>query len=132
MKRVIVTLILALLPAACIDNGTPSYGPGYSQGGCRQYKSCATCTPVLGCGWCSMGTKGLCAEEPNACWGAGVPNFSWTWELAFCPATGDGGAEDGANTDGANTDGAPAATDGGLAGGGSDVPANGGDAISGA
>jgi hypothetical protein len=79
-----------------------------------------------------MGTKGLCAEEPNACWGAGVPNFSWTWELAFCPATGDGGAEDGANTDGANTDGAPAATDGGLAGGGSDVPANGGDAISGA
>ena len=87
-------LLFALLPAACIDdsgynNQGPSYGPVY----CGQFTSCATCTPVLGCGWCSMGSKGACVDQPNAC--AAAANFYWTWELDGCPGAGDAGAADG-------------------------------------
>jgi len=63
---------------------------------CGQFTSCDTCTPVLGCGWCSMGSKGACVDQPNAC--AGAANFYWTWELDGCPAAGagDGGPDAGA------------------------------------
>jgi hypothetical protein len=88
-----MTLLFALLPAACIDDGgynrSPSYGPVY----CGQFTSCGTCTPVLGCGWCSMGSKGACVDQPNAC--ADVTNFYWTWELDGCPGAGDAGAAAG-------------------------------------
>jgi hypothetical protein len=88
-----MALLFALLPAACIDDGgydpAPSYGPVY----CGQFTSCASCTPVLGCGWCSMGSKGACVDQPNAC--ANVASFSWTWELDGCPAAGDTGTADG-------------------------------------
>jgi hypothetical protein len=82
-------LLFALLPAACIDdsyNPPPSYGPV----ACGQFTSCATCTPVLGCGWCSMGSKGACVDQPNAC--ASAANFYWTWELDGCPGAADAGA----------------------------------------
>ena len=49
--------------------------------------------PVLGCGWCSMGSKGACVDQPNAC--ADVANFYWTWELDGCPGAGDAGAANG-------------------------------------
>jgi len=88
-------LLFALLPVACFDD---DYGPGpsYSPVYCGQFTSCATCTPVLGCGWCSMGSKGACVDQPNAC--AAVANFYWTWELDGCPGAGsaDGGLDAGA------------------------------------
>ena len=87
----------ALLPAACFDDGGYDTGPSYSPVYCGQFTSCNTCTPVLGCGWCSMGTKGACVDQPNAC--ANVDNFYWTWELDGCPWTGgaaDGGQDAGA------------------------------------
>jgi hypothetical protein len=96
MKRAVLLLLFALLPVACIDdsgyNPGPSSGPVY----CGQFTSCETCTPVLGCGWCSMGSKGACVDQPNAC--AGAANFYWTWELDGCPGAGagDGGVDAGA------------------------------------
>jgi hypothetical protein len=86
VKRSFITLLFAaLLCTTCIDGGNGggggySYGPGY----CRQFTSCGTCTPVLGCGWCQVGTKGACVDQPNAC--AGASNFYWTWELSGCPS----------------------------------------------
>jgi hypothetical protein len=93
MKYAGMMLLLALLPAACIDDG--GYNPGPSNGPvyCGQFTSCGTCTPVLGCGWCSMGSKGACVDQPNAC--ADVANFYWTWELDGCPGAGDAGAAGG-------------------------------------
>jgi hypothetical protein len=122
MKRFIVILALALLPAGCIDNDGRGYGPGYGNPGCWQYSSCATCTPVLGCGWCSMGNKGLCTDQPNACTGPGISHFSWTWEVAFCPGAVDGGAEADASP---NADGPPATPDGGIAPDGGDAASGG-------
>lgn len=77
-----MALLLALLPAACIDDGYDA-GPSYTPVYCGQFTSCTTCTPVLGCGWCQSGTKGACVDQPNAC--ANVSDFYWTWELAGCP-----------------------------------------------
>jgi hypothetical protein len=88
-----MALLFALLPAACIDDGGYDSGPSYVPVYCGQFTSCATCTPVLGCGWCSMGTKGACVDQPNAC--ANVENFYWTWELDGCPGAGDAGAAGG-------------------------------------
>jgi len=95
MKRAVMLLLFALLPVACIDDSYdpgPSYGPVY----CGQFTSCDTCTPILGCGWCSAGSKGACVDQPNAC--AGAASFTWTWELDGCPGAGavDGGLDAGA------------------------------------
>jgi hypothetical protein len=80
------------------DDGSP-HGRQERAPFCEQFTSCGTCTPVLGCGWCQAGDKGLCAEDPNVC--AGAQSFSWTWELATCPATVDAGvsADAGVNAD---------------------------------
>jgi len=90
-----VLFLAALAGAFCSSSCFSSdYGPpagGYDQRfPCSQFTSCETCTPVLGCGWCQAGTKGLCAPDPDSC--ARTESFSWTWELAFCPAELDGGA----------------------------------------
>ena len=99
MKRALFALVFALLSGACIDDGGGGGRPSYGPVPCGQFTSCETCTPILGCGWCSMGTKGACVDQPNAC--AGASDFYWTWELAGCPASGgvgdaggDGGGAD--------------------------------------
>jgi hypothetical protein len=58
-----------------------------SDDGCHQFASCATCTPVVGCGWCyqSDGT-GLCAAGPDEC---ATSSFDWTWEATGCRVTSD-------------------------------------------
>ena len=82
-------LFALLLPAACFDDGGYDTGPSYSPVYCGQFTSCDTCTPVLGCGWCSMGTKGACVDQPNAC--ANVDNFYWTWDVRRLSLGGDRG-----------------------------------------
>jgi hypothetical protein len=97
--RLFAAMVGALCVASCIDSTDGNdYGPppDYSSGErahCERFTSCATCTPVLGCGWCQSGDKGLCTSEPNRCGDA--VTFSWTWELAYCPAEPDGGGGDG-------------------------------------
>jgi hypothetical protein len=94
--RLLAAICGALCLTSCIDSSGPGdYGPppDYSTGErarCERFTSCATCTPVLGCGWCQSGNKGLCTSEPNRCGDA--VSFSWTWELDFCPAAPDGGS----------------------------------------
>lgn len=82
-------------PAYLVDDGGPPVG------GCAAITSCAQCTPVRGCGWCTIGGVGRCARGPNEC----SPNgsYSWTWVPEGCPgAVGDGGVPgDGATGDGA-------------------------------
>jgi plexin-like protein len=99
MNRLMIAVVFALLASACVDPGGPGGGYSYGPVDCRRFTSCATCTPVLGCGWCSMGTKGACVDQPNAC--ATASNFYWTWELSGCPGAGDAGtsvpADAGAN-----------------------------------
>lgn len=90
-------MVLAFCAVSCFDdNPQPGgYAPPFS---CEQLSTCETCTPVLGCGWCQSGDKGICVADPDRC--AGAASFSWTWELAFCPAELDGGADArGAATD---------------------------------
>ena len=103
VKRALVGL-LVLLATACIDAGNGGGGGNYSYGpvDCRRFTSCDTCTPVLGCGWCQMGTKGACVDQPNAC--AGVSNFYWTWELSGCPPAPGGDAGGGAQSGGTPPD----------------------------
>lgn len=106
MKQIGITLALAFVLSGCIaDDSSPPgsyYGPGAY--GCEQYTSCGTCTPVLGCGWCWVGDKGLCAADPDQC--ATAATFSWTWESSGCPAAPDAGAQDAASGDGAADAGA--------------------------
>jgi len=84
-------LVLAVALAGCIDDSGYNSGPAYEGSlSCRQFKTCGSCTLILGCGWCSIGDTGVCASEPNACWRA--TSFAWTWEANFCPAEVDGGA----------------------------------------
>jgi hypothetical protein len=92
--RLLAAMVGAVCSLSC-ESTDGYYGQpqgGYQPFSCEQLTSCATCTPVLGCGWCQSGDKGLCTSEPDRC--AGAASFSWTWELAFCPAAPDGGAGD--------------------------------------
>jgi len=94
MKAQILAVLLGAFCSLSCFSPDDGYAPGqYEQrrSPCEQLTSCATCTPVLGCGWCQAGDKGLCAEDPNAC--ARAASFSWTWELATCPAELDAGAD---------------------------------------
>jgi Plexin repeat len=96
MKHLALCVGLAFGLVGCFD---PDYGGGPVVGSdpCLQFTSCGTCTPVLGCGWCSTGNTGMCVSEPNECWMA--PTFEWTWEFSGCPA-GDAGASTDAGTTG--------------------------------
>ena len=70
------------------------YGPPPGRRGprsfCEQFTTCGACTPMLGCGWCQAGDKGLCAADPNVC--SGATSFSWTWDSNGCPGATDGAA----------------------------------------
>ena len=95
--RLLAAMVGALCSLSCFsqDDSGPPPGAYEPRERCEQLSSCETCTPVLGCGWCQSGDKGLCTSEPNRC--AQVATFSWTWELAFCPAELDGGADAGSD-----------------------------------
>jgi hypothetical protein len=113
--RLLAAMVGAVCSLSCYSSDG-YYGPpaGDQPFSCEQLTSCATCTPVLGCGWCQSGDKGLCTSDPDRC--AGVASFSWTWEPAFCPAAPDGGADAWVGTppDGAATsDGGDRASDAG-------------------
>jgi Plexin repeat len=85
-------LLGAFCSLSCYAPDDGSRSGRYERGvSCEQFTSCSACTPVLGCGWCQAGDKGLCAEDPDAC--ARAASFSWTWELATCPAAVDAGAD---------------------------------------
>jgi hypothetical protein len=77
------------------------YARGYVDP-CRRFNSCSSCTPVLGCGWCSTRRRGACVSAPDEC--AGADQFSWTWEAAYCPtsAVRDAGEANDASVDSAD------------------------------
>jgi hypothetical protein len=89
-KRFVARMVLALaaaLPMGACDSEstvttptTPNYGSNY--GFCSSFRSCDTCTPQNGCGWCynSDGT-GQCASDPSEC---ATPSFEWTWNPDGC------------------------------------------------
>jgi hypothetical protein len=80
--------VVALLVGACDSNNEPPQGAPSGYLGCRQYTSCASCTPVSGCGWCYLADgTGRCADDPNDC--AGSPVFTWTWNPNGCYVTAD-------------------------------------------
>jgi hypothetical protein len=91
--RLLAAMVGALGISSCFapDEGPPP-GEPHRSFSCEQLTTCAACTPVLGCGWCQSGDKGICVSDPDRC--ANVATFSWTWELAFCPAAPDAGAPD--------------------------------------
>jgi hypothetical protein len=94
MKHHLIAALVSVIGlSSCYDTSDGYYGPppGSSDGRprCERFTSCATCTPVLGCGWCQSGDKGMCTSAPNHC--ADAVTFSWTWELAYCPAEPDAG-----------------------------------------
>jgi hypothetical protein len=91
MNRFYAALLLAFgtaLPlGACGDDHSADSVSGAAGGGsyadCSQYRTCGTCTPVAGCGWCFNRTGGACATDPNEC--ATVSEFTWTWDPEGCP-----------------------------------------------
>jgi hypothetical protein len=115
MKRFIIAAMIGAFCSLSCDS--PDYGPPPVRRGprsfCEQFTSCGACTPVLGCGWCQAGDKGLCAADPNACEGA--TSFSWTWDSSGCPGVSgapDAG-RDAAVDAGAKTDARHDAAEGG-------------------
>jgi hypothetical protein len=83
-------LVFALTVGGCIaDDGSGSNGTNTADPyGCQRHTTCGSCTPVLGCGWCTIADKGLCVADPDQC--AAAPAFQWTWELSGCPPVPDG------------------------------------------
>src|SRR5262245_19931753 len=82
--------------AAC-DGGGLRYRSNYDvHATCGPQTSCATCTPVLGCGWCFSATGGTCVDGPEEC-APTSPNF--TWELSGCPEEGPDKADAGRHAD---------------------------------
>jgi hypothetical protein len=92
MKWWMLTLVFALTVGGCIaDDGSGSNGTYTADPyGCQRHTTCGSCTPVLGCGWCTIADKGLCVADPDQC--AAAPAFQWTWELSGCPPVPDGSA----------------------------------------
>jgi hypothetical protein len=98
MKRTlsiaIVLGLVAVVASACDDGMTDDgygsgYGYGYSNASCRAQTTCGTCTPVVGCGWCFIGSStGVCVDGPDDC-----PSNStgWTWDPPGCTTGGDAG-----------------------------------------
>lgn len=113
MNRLAVgTLVGAILssvggcgPADDSSYSYSGYAGNYGVPDCSQYTSCATCTPLVGCGWCAYpdGT-GTCASGPDNC------TTEWIWEPNFCsPASDAGGAPDALPPDAGFTDATPSA-----------------------
>lgn len=86
MVGVALVASVVVAVAACDDE---SDGMMYSGRGsavrCGDYKTCGTCTPVLGCGWCATGNgTGTCTDGPDNC--SSAPQ-GWNWDPSGC--TGD-------------------------------------------
>jgi hypothetical protein len=120
---------VALAVAACGDDSGANVYP-WAGGACGAYTTCATCTPVEGCGWCFNAHGGVCTSDPDQC--ASASEFTWTWDPTGCPDVdasvnpADGAARGGADAAG---DAAPAAADAGGDGNGPAThPGGGGDA----
>jgi hypothetical protein len=90
----------ALGAFSCYSDDGPPPGPREQPFRCEQMATCGSCTPVLGCGWCQSGDKGICVSDPHRC--ARAETFTWTWELAFCPVAPDAGAGDASIPDAAS------------------------------
>ena len=97
----VLALAAAALPTGACDSGsaisTPTASPGNNYYGfCASFRSCETCTPQNGCGWCynSDGTE-QCASDPSEC---ATPSFEWTWNPDGCrvPAQATTPGRDGA------------------------------------
>lgn len=56
-----------------------------AQTNCGGYTSCATCTPVGGCGWCSY--NNVCEAGNQTGSFVGCTGTYWTWSVTYCPAT---------------------------------------------
>lgn len=97
----LVVLVLAL--CGCFDDhhhrDDLSDDGGPPVGGCAAITSCAQCTPVRGCGWCTIGGVGRCARGPSECSLNGA--YSWTWVPEGCPGAGDGGMNEAGASDAA-------------------------------
>lgn len=72
-------------PSPSVDAATPG-DP------CARLASCATCTPVDGCGWC--GASGRCMSGSDSAPTAGTCGGRWAWLPTACasPSPSDGGA----------------------------------------
>ena len=86
MKRTVTGILaataVALVAGACGDTGYAIYGPEVDP--CSGYTSCASCTPVVGCGWCfASGATGSCSSDSSTC---AVGPASWTWNPSGCTA----------------------------------------------
>ena len=81
MKQLMLTLVFAAMLGGCIvDNGSGGNG-GYSSNpyGCAAYTTCGSCTPIQGCGWCSVGAAGWCVSDPDQCAGAPTEHQPQPW-----------------------------------------------------
>jgi hypothetical protein len=99
MRRLFLLCVgVAVAGAGCFESGGGRYGyrgdhPPPTR--CGELTSCGVCTAALGCGWCTVGSSGRCAADPDECSSASA--FSWTWDSVGCPG---GGADGGAAGDG--------------------------------
>jgi hypothetical protein len=92
MKRIALAFSLALISMSCWDSD--DYDSGYQPLTCHDFRTCGSCTPVIGCGWCQIGDDGICVADPREC--AVARSFSFNWEPADCPGIGpatDGGTD---------------------------------------
>jgi hypothetical protein len=80
----------ALVLLACEVDSTDRGGEVAFDGGCSQFASCETCTPIDGCGWCfDRDGTGRCASGADAC--AGASALGWTWNPSGCRVAADAG-----------------------------------------
>jgi hypothetical protein len=86
VARMVLALAAAAVATGSCDSesaiSTPTGNPGNNYGFCGSFRSCETCTPQSGCGWCynSDGTE-QCASDPSEC---ATPSFEWTWNPDGC------------------------------------------------
>jgi hypothetical protein len=99
MKRFLaITLAasaIALGLAACDSNDDDYWAYERRGDPCLEFATCGSCTPVMGCGWCSTSTRGACVSDPGEC--AGAESFSWTWDPSGCSAGADASVAPGAD-----------------------------------
>lgn len=98
MKHIAFAFVIALSSTSCIDPNES--GPEYRPLSCHDFRTCGSCTPVVGCGWCQIGDDGVCVSDPRECTVA--RSFTFNWEPNECPGNAtpsDGGAD---SSDGAS------------------------------
>jgi hypothetical protein len=90
MKHLMFAFGLALISLGCLDSADDGHQSRPLT--CRDFRTCGSCTPVVGCGWCQIGDDGICVADPREC--AVARSFTFNWEPAECPGSppADGGA----------------------------------------